>query len=204
MDYESSVFLLSNGTARWNGRQIPIRTVQFGELRVTTGSILTCDPFDDPEMGNCVPAPNGSHPVFTTLADVSEESDGSHLREAYLSVMFADSRIARVKDVGTAVVEAGTVGFADGSMLTMTPEDGWRSASDPWAVSMDDPGHFFDGVANIPVLEEHPDVNLAVCWSGWGDGGYSVLASYDDDGELNGLHVDLLVLGEGPLDENAD
>lgn len=203
MDYESPVFLMSNGTAPWQGRQIPTRTVQFGDLHVTTGSILAFDPFDDPGTGSCVAAPSGSHPVFTTLADVSEASDGSHLRHAYLSVMFVDSRIVRVEAVDTVVVEAGTVGFADGTMLTMTPEGGWRSVFDSWEVAMDDPDHFFDGVANTSALEEHPDVNLVVCWSGWGDGGYSVLASYDDDGQLNGLHVDLLVLGEEPLDEDG-
>ncbi|KXP11620.1 hypothetical protein AXK60_24730 [Tsukamurella pseudospumae] len=134
---------------------------------------------------------------------------------AYLSLMFTDSPIARIDtaikiggapldegQVYGAVVDAATVSFADASAVTFTPEnDDWYTLSDHWEARMDDPSHYFQGVANVELPGTSPQLNMILCHSGWGDGFYPIIESYDAEGNVNGIHIDLQVLGDIPHEE---
>src|SRR5690606_13765337 len=123
-----------------------------------------------------VGVPPGSYPAFVTVADVSEERDGSHLREAYLSLVVSDGGpVAEVRGVTRegaepagddehygVGVDAGTVGFADAEALTrcMPPEDDstdWYDtlfdSGEPtsWFELMDSAEHYREGSANITM-----------------------------------------------------
>lgn len=150
-----------------------------------------------------------------TVADVSGMGDGSHMREAYLSLMFADSPIVRADTAITidgeplgegeaygARVGSGTVSFADASAVDFTPEGGeWDALNDIWFERMDNPDHYFEGVANVELPGTSPQTNIILCHSGWGDGFYPIIESYDADGNVNGIHIDLQVLGDKPAEE---
>ena len=85
-------------SALCDGRRIPtgedaefylLSVADCGELVVPTGKLLACDPFAfmRPAGNLCVDVPPGRYPVFVTLADVSGVGDGSHMREAYATLL---------------------------------------------------------------------------------------------------------------------
>jgi hypothetical protein len=191
-----------------------LTVVDVGELNIRSGQVEASDPFVN--LGNAliVDVPPGSYPVRVTVADVSDELDGSHLREAYLSLLVADGEVARVENAlpaGAAApedgtfygvgVDAGTVAFADAAAVRAgMPTTDWYSTvfdtgtSDGWFQKMDDSDHYCAGVANVPLPVATQGENLVLCHSGWGDGFYPVVKTYDADGRLLGVHIDLLVV----------
>ena len=66
--------------------------VDCGHLTLRSGKLVACDPFaflqrsDNPH----VLVPPGRYPVSVTLADVSENLDGSDIREAYATIRITD------------------------------------------------------------------------------------------------------------------
>ncbi|MGC4154343.1 MAG: DUF4241 domain-containing protein [Propionicimonas sp.] len=211
MDASSLLALRPGRIPGWNYS----RTVHdLGELKIPSGRLEASDPFVNLGDGLVVTIPPGTYPVRVTVADVSEKQDGSHLRESYLSVVLAEGTTTRVEylvpDGATAPddpeefygvgVDAGTVGFADAEAVARyMPEGDWYSdlfdngRDDSWFALMDSPDHCIAGCANI-VLPTAPDgENLVLAHSGWGDGFYPVLGSYDAEGRLLAVHIDLFV-----------
>lgn len=60
--------------------------MQPGELHAPSGVLGAVDPFVTLDSPLTTSIPPGTHPVYVTIADVSDSLDGTHLREAYLRV----------------------------------------------------------------------------------------------------------------------
>jgi hypothetical protein len=169
-----------------------------------------------------VQLPAGRYPVRITIADVSKELDGSHLREAYASVVLGSAAEASLgvllpmlegEQPGDPVrgnpgdasvfVDAGTACFVDDAALLtgMPPEDAWpelfeSDAADCWFARMDDPAHIRSGIANILLPQATDGANMILFHSGWGDGSYPLVGGYDANGNLVAVHIDFQVVGE--------
>ena len=149
-----------------------------------------------------------------TLADVSQRQDGSHLRETYLSVIIADRDVARIMAVTPdgeepyghdasfigIPVDAGTVGFVDVEAVERCmPDAVWfdevfdNDTDESWFSLLDSADHLREGSANIVMPLATDGENVVLTHSGWGDGVYPVLKTYDADGNLLGVHIDLFV-----------
>ncbi|MCI0155112.1 DUF4241 domain-containing protein [Leifsonia shinshuensis] len=216
---------LSTGLAPLpDGRQVQLAVVGLGDLSVESGRLGACDPFAylyDPVV---LPVPPGRHPVFVTVADVSEAQDGSHRREAYLSVVFSEAASTVVEPApneggapedGLAWgvgVDAGTVGFVDADAIDRCmPGDGsdWYSdvfdtgGDDGWFAQMDADSPYPAGTANIPLPLAADGENVVLSRSGWGDGFFPLLRTLAADGMVTAIHIDLLVVG-APEEETAE
>ncbi|WP_265522894.1 DUF4241 domain-containing protein [Oerskovia flava] len=206
------------------GCAYPLSVHELGELWVRSGRLEASDPFVLLGEGLVVPVPPGSYPVRVTIADVSTEKDGSHLREAYLSVVLAEGEVAAVRPVVPegadaaelsdgkyfgVPVDAGTVAFADADAVTaLMPAGDWYETvfddgtDTSWFARMDDPEHLRTGAANILLPGATQGENVVLVHSGWGDGHYPVVRTDDADGNLLGVHIDLLVAG--PTDDEDE
>jgi hypothetical protein len=186
---------------------------QLGALKVPSGKVEASDPFVNlGGSGVVVDVPPGEYPVRVTVADVSEEQDGSHLREAYLSLVLADGAPAAVElaHENGVMVDAGTVAFADaGAIAECMPEGDWYEdlfdddTDESWFARMDDPDHLRAGCANIVMPLAEAGENVILSHSGWGDGVFPVVRTRDAGGKMLGLHIDLLVVGGG-IDDDPD
>lgn len=196
----------------------PLTVHDLGELHVPHGHVEVSDPFIDLGEAGVVTVPAGTHPVVLTIADVSTARDGSHLREAYLSLVLAAGEVASVRPAryeGSAPlapgqvhgvgVDAGTVAFVDATAArTLMPTDvDWyedifdTGDASGWFARMEDPTHLRAGAANVVLPLATSGENIVLALSGWGDGFYPVLTTHDVDGRLLGLHIDLQVAVEG-------
>ena len=216
------------GSVSLGRRSLRLQVFECGDLFLPSGQLVVCDPFAAMrQVGNAVVAvPPARYPVSVTVADVSDEQDGSHTREAYATLLMSDQpEVTRKLLVPLApgeapprldpdqyhgfVVDAGTGCFVDAHSLevAMPPEDQWHDSlfDNPsplsWFNRMDDPGHIRDGLANIPLPLATNGENLVLFHSGWGDGVYPVIGGYDVTGALVAVHVDLLVVPDGDVEE---
>ncbi|HEX4444756.1 MAG TPA: DUF4241 domain-containing protein [Galbitalea sp.] len=194
-----------------------VSTYELGTLRVPSGMLGACDPFagelDNPLL---IPIPAGDHRVVVTVADVSEAQDGSHLREAYLSVIVSDNPSASISAaVGLdgppsegefygVGVDAGTVAFVDGlaAKSAMPKSASWYDdffddgTPESWFGIMDADRPHPAGAANIVMPLATNGENVTLVHSGWGDGFYPLLQTRDANGDLVGIHIDLQVVGD--------
>lgn len=214
-----------SGRVAVGSERFDLHVVPLGILQVPSGRLGASDPFVCLDHSFEVAVPPGRYPVDVTVADVSEALDGSHLREAYLSVRIADGVVASVvnvvpsgqepagdPDVFFGVgVDAGTVGFADVEAVErcMPEGDDYEDLFEPdtgdgWFAMMDDPEHLGTGFANIVLPLATAGENLVLSHSGWGDGFYPVLASRGADGALLGVHIDLQVVVGGDEPDAAE
>ncbi|WBQ05587.1 DUF4241 domain-containing protein [Kribbella sp. CA-293567] len=187
----------------------------LGVLRVPSGRLEASDPFVNLGEGIVVDIPPGDYPVRVTVADVSDEQDGSHLREAYLSVVLAEGEVTTVTAAARAgevpedgkyfsvPVDAGTVGFADAdAVASAMPAGDWyedvydNGRDDSWFALIDSKEHLIKGCANVVMPAATAGENVVLAHSGWGDGYYPVLSTSDSDGRLLAVHIDLLVVAE--------
>ncbi|MFT8395507.1 DUF4241 domain-containing protein [Propionibacterium sp.] len=210
--------LLALRPGRIEGWQYSRKVYWLGQLQVPSGRLRACDPFANLDDGLVFPIPPGRYPVYVTVADVSDAQNGSQLRESYLSLVLADGQPARL---GTLIPEnaappagppsdnddfygvpvyAGTVGFTDADAVARCmPEGDWyeqffdNGEDDSWFALMDSPQHHIENCANIVLPNATAGENVVLCHSGWGDGFYPVIASYDGAGKLLAVHIDLLV-----------
>jgi hypothetical protein len=205
-----------------DGTPIALSVVDCGELVAPVGRLVVSDPFMGLEpAGNAVVAiPPGRYPVKVTLADVSGSGDGSHVREAYATLLLSDApevtrRViplvgegeeAPTLDEGEFVgfpVGAGTACFVDEGTLAagMPAPDTWydevfeSGEEGDWFSRMDDPAHIREGIANVPLPLATDGANVVLVHSGWGDGVYPVVGGYDAEGRLVRVHVDFMVVG---------
>jgi hypothetical protein len=185
-----------------------LTVIELGKLSVPSGLLLADDIFTYDVKYFVTPVPAGIHRAFVTLADVSEEQDGSHLREAYLSleVLKGEATLVEVVVPDDAnedepddeddmfymiPVDSGTVALKD-AQVPMPQGDEWEQG---WIDQIEDPGEFREGSANIALPGASHGENVVVSFSGWGDGSYPLLKTYDSAGRLLGVHIDLLALG---------
>ena len=196
-------------------------TIPCGELAMTSGRLVACDPFvcleakDNP----FIVVPTGRFPVFVTLADVSKAQDKSHVREAYASIVFSSAVEAYRKAIPLAKngterpepigdefvgfgVDSGTACFVDDSVIgpCMPDPKTWHddlfdnSTSESWFQRMDDPKAIRAGLANIILPLAKNGENLILFHSGWGDGSYPLVGSFDSAGQLLAVHIDFFIL----------
>ena len=59
---------------------------------------------------------------------------------------------------------------------------------------MDDPAHIREGIANITLPLAKNGENLILFHSGWGDGCYPIVGSFDSKGNIVAAHIDFFVL----------
>ncbi len=195
--------------------------VDCGEVALPSGRLVACDPFAGMYMGGnpFIEVPPGRYPVSVTLADVSPEQNRSHIREAYATVRIAQGEEAYRKALPLAregeprpelaegefvgfPVDAGTACFVDDWSLAncMPPEATWLEGlfdsdrPDSWFNQMDDPEQIRAGLANIALPKARRGENIVIFHSGWGDGAYPLVGSFDASGRLLAVHVDFAVV----------
>lgn len=209
--------LRSGAVRQPDGTLATLAVRDLGELHVRSGRLAACDPFVQLDSPLITPIPTGTFPVRVTIADVSDEQDGSHLREAFLSVVIAEGMPASIEPAESEAsgapapgkwfgigVDAGTVAFVDATVIeTGMPEDSstWyedvfdTGRPDSWFAQMDGNDNCFPGTANIVLPRASNMENLVLSHSGWGDGFYPLAVTRDRDGHMLGVHIDLLVVG---------
>lgn len=213
-----------------SGKLAPLRVVDCGELVANHGRLVVCDPifYLEPNGNPFIPIPPGRYPVKVTVADVSAAGDGSHLRNAYASLLLSLKPEVR-RRVITPVsegeespemedgefigfwVDAAIAGFLDeGALSTGMPvSDNWytdvfdRDDETNWHRRLEDPGHIRRGLANVPLPLATDGSNVVLFSSGWGDGTYPVVGGYDADGNLVRVHIDFLVIGPPDDDDES-
>ena len=187
---------------------VPLSVLDLGVLRVPSGRVEACDPFVCLGDGLVFEVGPGDYPVRVTIADVSKDHDGSHERNAYLSLVLADGEPTAVEAAvplrgpGHVGVDSGMVAFVDAQAAVAMADlaDGANLYDDfepePWCVPVDSPEHYREGMANIVMPLEREGENIIMVSSGWGDGYYPVVLTRAADGAPLGLHIDLGVVGE--------
>jgi hypothetical protein len=213
-----------------DGATYVLSVVDCGYLVMPFGQLVACDPFAvlEPTDNLFIAVPAGTYPVYVTLADVSGNQDGSHIREAYATLMLHDSpevtrriitplpenEMASPELINNEfygfTVDGGTACFIDsGSLPTMMPpEDTWYAGifdtgtPDSWFSRMDDPNHIRRGLANIPLPYAINGENIILIHSGWGDGVYPIVGGYDADDNLVRVHIDFTAVFSG--DDESD
>ncbi|PUB25573.1 uncharacterized protein DUF4241 [Promicromonospora sp. AC04] len=228
MTYDQPFFALLDGTP--DGTEHPQTVHALGVLHVPSGRLEASDPFVSLGDGLVTEVPPGSYPAFVTVADVSDAHDGSHPREAYLSLVVSDAGpVAEVRPVTPeggeppsdeecygVGVDTGTVAFADAEAIASCMpaadsdgDDNWyddvfdSGEPDSWFNLMDSADHYLDGCANVTMPLARAGENVVLSHSGWGDGFYPVVTTHAADGTLLGVHIDLLVAGPDE-DEEED
>jgi hypothetical protein len=198
--------------------------VDCGSLLLPAGRLVACDPFAGLQRGNnpYVPVPPGCYRVVVTLADVSGRGDGSHMREAYATLILDEAAVEIKRRIITPSdglpppppemtngntyrgfpVDAGTACFVDDGAVEVAMPDGSRwyedlfenESPDCWFARMDDPGHIRGGIANIALPLGKNGENIVIFHSGWGDGFYPVVGGYDASDRLIRVHIDFWVI----------
>lgn len=196
---------------------VNLEVVDLGVLRVPSGHIEACDPFVNLGEGLVFDVEPGDYPVRVTVADVSAAQDGSHERDAYLSLVLADGEVASVEaarplgepDVPAGHhyhvwVDAGIVAFVDhdavapampGELSDWYDEVFDTGEPDSWLNILYSPDYCRDRSANIVMPLAGAGENVIMTQSGWGDGVYPVVLTRDASGNPLGLHIDLAVVG---------
>jgi hypothetical protein len=207
-----------------DGKHYVLSVIDCGFLVMPTGRLVACDPFAMLQKDNdlCLQVPPGRYRVLVTLADVSDANDGSHIREAYATLMLDETAAEAARSIITPSmdgacppemdddgtyygfpVDAGTACFVDqGAIDALMPDGNWyedlfdNGTPNSWFARMDDPSHIREGIANIPLPHATQDESIVVIHSGWGDGHYPVVGGYDTSDRLVRVHIDFLVVFE--------
>lgn len=221
--YPFPVHALATGSVAAADGAYSLSVVDCGALALPSGKLVACDPFAA-MLGDgsdaYISLPPGRYPVQVTLADVSGAHDGSHVREAYLSLVLADGaavtyeQLALLADGETPepleegeiwgfAVDAGTACFIDKERLEQDMPDPatWTQLFDggtpqSWFARMDDAAHIREGMANIPLPGGDGTSNVVLTHTGWGDGLYPLLGAFDADGKLVAVHMDFLLFDD--------
>src|SRR5215510_10711393 len=91
-----------------DGKDYTLSVVDCGFLVMPTGRLVACDPFAALEKTSnlFVQVPPGRFRVLVTLADVSDDNDGSHMREAYATLMLDEMAVEAKRRIITPVRDA--------------------------------------------------------------------------------------------------
>jgi len=212
--------------------KIELSTVPCGKLKLPSGKLIVCDPFAGMSKAenSFINIPPGEYEVIVTLADVSPNLDGSHFREAYASLIIDSSASESSREFLELTqngeqsnqplkddeffgygVDAGTSCFADAETIEqdMPDQDTWyeglfeHDGGNSWFNQMDDDKLIRNGIANIPLSMNNGN-NLILFHSGWGDGFYPVVGSYDSSGRVIAVHTDFYVVHSPEDDEETN
>ncbi len=213
----SELYALRTGVAPLGDRACVLHIHDAGTLLVTSGRVEVADPINFGQ-GFVTAVPSGTHPVRLTIADVSERLDGSHLRVAYLSLLFNADPPAAIEPVVPegkplpepdrvycVAVDCATVGIADAAEAKRIIDLPYERTSEWFDHELFAEHDYVDPAdyvapLNVQLFEAAAGENYIICPSGWGDGRYTVWATRDQAGELTGIHVDFEVV----FDPNAD
>jgi hypothetical protein len=188
--------------------------VECGDLVLPSGRLVAADPFVMLMRQNrYYRVPAGVYPVRVTIDETIE-------REMYVSLVLAntdeaerrllipyqpDGNLCPEPESGKfygVAVDAGTVCFVDDEAVqqgmpvddsTWHPELFDSGKDDSWFNLMDNPAHIRAGLANIRLPRATDSANIIISHSGWGDGFYPVVGSFDNQGNLVAVHIDLLI-----------
>ncbi len=202
-----------------NEKPYLLSVVDCGDLVMPTGLLAMCDPFSEMQVsGNpALQLSPGKYPVKVTLADVSGLKDGSHLRAAYASLVLSGQPEVTRRQMPLLnmtyhafSVDAGLACFVDeGALATaMPPEKEWEEIFEDgleacWIKRVDDLAHIRAGLANIVLPQARHGENIILFYSGWGDGSYGVVGSFDRQDNLTAVHIDFKVV-QGPVIHTLD
>lgn len=209
-----------------DGAVFVLSLTDCGSLFLPTGRLVACDPFVCLEASNnpYVPVPPGRYPVVATMADVSGRGDGSHMREAYASLILDGAAVEVKRRIITPCadgapppemidgdqyrgfpVDTGTACLVDdGAVAAAMPGGNWHDElfdngrPDSWFARMDDRDHIRAGIANIALPLAGNGENIVIIHSGWGDGSYPVVGGYDASDRLVRVHIDFMVVFPEP------
>lgn len=135
MDIADFYALQTGSAPLGTGALAKLTVLDLGNLRLPSGKVGACDPFVNLSYPLVVQVPHGDYPVRVTIADVSPEQDGSHLREAYLSLVLSDADSVAIEAAPgpdgpplpghyfTVGVDAGTVAFVDAEAVARCMPD---------------------------------------------------------------------------------
>jgi hypothetical protein len=207
-----------------DNKRYTLSIVDCGVLQMPSGQLIACDPFVglEPVENAFLTISPGQYRVIVTLADVSTEQDGSHLREAYATLILDESaqelsrkiisptidelqsipgEMSKEGEYQGFFVDAGTACFVDNiAVQQCMPKGDWceelfeTDAPNSWFDAMDDPDQIRNGIANIVLPHAQNGENIILIHSGWGDGVYPVVGGYDEAGNLIRVHIDFMVV----------
>jgi hypothetical protein len=209
--------------------QWPIFVVDAGILSLPSGALMICDPINvGGEDLRAIQVPKGSYPIKVTIADVSDEDEKDHFREAYVSIIlneaanevrrevfpFNETMVGKESEDDSnehcVFVDTATAAFYDAAAFGasvdpemveyMTDDDN----EDSWFSLIDDAKHIYEGIANVPVEGADAGQNIVLSHTGWGDGIFPIVGGYDADGTLVAVHLDFMVVAPSQLDEDDD
>lgn len=160
-----------------------INVVSLGDLHVTSGEVVACDPLVNPDrqpLDETV-AP-GVYPVLVSLLDFG--------RVAFAMVRFADRPAVRWEYADTYPVDAGMGCFMDADaarlMLARIDDEGQDYSED--LINLFYHGEDDYGLDHTP--SDDSDANVILFSSGWGDGGYSSYWGFDANDQIVALVTD--------------
>lgn len=201
---------------RGSYRDVSLSSRELGTLLFPSGLAGVSDPFIIMDNFLRFEIPTREGRVVSTVADVSVPQDGTHSREAYLSLIFSDEPPAALEPAVHLLgsrdeltdgnfygipVDAGAVSFFDADSmdrhLALTDPEAMEEQSEGWIDLLygeDDELPYGAAIAQYPTGDG--DAAIIFTQSGWGDGFYPVLQTLDSRGNLLGLHIDLQVVGK--------
>jgi hypothetical protein len=189
-----------------SGDHVTIRVERVGELHVSSGRLVACDPLAFPGTAPFAGAVKpGRYPVDVGTVEV----EPGHSRVAALRVVFADRPPIRweLADNGD-LAPGGAAGYPVdaglGCVMDETAADSMRAAQE----RLGEAGNYYDDVlatqlANCPWLDHHPlpdrPDNVVIVEAGWGDGVYACTWGLDERGDRVWLVTDFQVVGAAPV-----
>lgn len=211
MDITKFHALTTGAVTAPDGESVSLSVRELGTVKVPSGKLGLSDPFLNFHEPLTFEVPAGEYRVVATLADISENGDGSDFVEAYASVVLSDAAVTELVpaeavfdadevdedelpgddelDMFGIPVENGAVAFADAAASQAMPED---AVLQLYPEDDESPEMFADVVMGWGSAGE----NVVVSGSGWGEGFYPVMATKDAQGNLVAIHVDLMVVGD--------
>ncbi len=207
-------------------QNVTISTHQIGELVLSSGRIIPCDPLIVPDIRYHLKktVKPGRYPVIVSVADFQPAGD---MRFTCAMLKFSDEvtvkwEVALINEPNTSQtddrttygVDAGTGCFVDWdaaeiiadlvSLKVQYPEkDEFEEFCDRVLAEMEENsfGNYplTAGWANMQVSDD-TEANIIAFSSGWGDGGYASFWGYDEEGNLTSLVTDFALF---PKDEGT-
>jgi hypothetical protein len=195
---------------------IPGRASQFAFTReyeldrivVPSGRLLIRDPFGPREAGCAMLVEPASYRVWATAVDAAanEPDSPQWYVPAYLSIQLSMAPTVRldyaddlmeppVPSIGAWTgTDHGIIAIHDGNVL---PDSDIPALVEEWDRTLNSNEPYPFGCGNVP-LPETGGCNIVFSRSGWGDGGFPILATFDAFGSPNAIHVDFRVVDTKP------
>lgn len=176
------------------------REYELDRIVVPCGRLLIRDPFEPHEYGCVMLVTPGSYRVWVTAIDpdYDQPDHAEAYRPAYLSVQLSMAPTVRldyaddlmeppVPSIGAwAGADHETIALHDADALS---DNDIPALADEWDRTLNSAEPYPFGCGNLP-LPGTDRCNIVFSRSGWGDGAFPVLATFDATGLPNAIHVD--------------